>query len=25
LCTGYVWRKYRIKRAFQMRIFPKVK
>jgi len=25
LCTGYVWRKYRIKRTFQMRIFPKVK
>jgi len=25
VCTGYVWRKYRIKRTFQMRIFPKVK
>jgi len=25
VCTGHVWRKYRIKRTFQMRIFPKVK
>ena len=23
--TGHIWRKYRIKRTFQMRIFPKVK
>jgi len=25
VCTGHVWRRYRIKRTFQMRIFPKVK
>lgn len=23
VCVGYVWRKYRVKRTFQMRIFPK--
>jgi hypothetical protein len=25
MCVGHVWRRYRIKRTFQMRIFPKVK
>jgi hypothetical protein len=25
VCTGHVWQKYRIKRTFQMRIFPKAK
>jgi type IV secretory pathway VirB2 component (pilin) len=24
-CGGHIWRRYRIKRTFQMRIFPKVK